>query len=278
MRPVWVSRGLCLPREQTLVKMNKSEDCIPVYLCMASQYQASSLEESSTGYVQGAGDDSEGWSRGLTAPMYWKYKDELMAATEDELPDLIASLVEREAAAISAECFVPVTKEERVLIGPTPASAVDIAQNSLLVICAPDVDQALSTVMGSRLLHLKCGTNKLGSRDLRLALETLPTFLEGRDAGAKIYTTDKSGKDLAVGTALAVLCLYSDEQGVFFDRFGRHLILMVPPGIMHSNRVDARIDKVLIRKKLSWIMAAMPAANPSRATLNAVNSFLMKPT
>lgn len=260
------------------MEISKSDDCIPVYLCMASQYQASSLEESSTGYVQGAGDDSEGWSRGLTAPMYWKYKNELMAATEDELPDLIASLVEREAAAVSAEHFVPVTKDERVLVGPTPASAADIAPNSLLVVCAPDVDQALSTAMGSRLLHLKCGSNKLGSRDLRLALEALPAFLKGCDKGAKIYATDKSGKDLAVGTALAVLCLYSDEQGVFLDCFGRHLILIVPPGVVHSNRVNARIDKILIRKKLSWVMAAMPAANPSRATLNAVNSFLIKPT
>jgi len=42
-------------------------------------------------------------------------------------------------------------------------------------------------------------------------------------------------------------------------------------------RQDGRnIDKTFIRKRLSWITSAVPAANPSRTTLTAVNAFLMK--
>lgn len=36
------------------------------------------------------------------------------------------------------------------------------------------------------------------------------------------------------------------------------------------------IDKSLVRRRLAWITSAKPSANPSRSTLQAVNSFLME--
>ncbi len=41
--------------------------------------------------------------------------------------------------------------------------------------------------------------------------------------------------------------------------------------------VDAPlVDKLLVKQRLAWISSAKPDANPSRATLQAVNSFLMR--
>jgi tRNA A64-2'-O-ribosylphosphate transferase len=37
-----------------------------------------------------------------------------------------------------------------------------------------------------------------------------------------------------------------------------------------------KIDKKFIRRRLGWISTSLPNANPSRATLQSVNSFLMK--
>ena len=36
------------------------------------------------------------------------------------------------------------------------------------------------------------------------------------------------------------------------------------------------IDKAFIRRRLAWITTAIPEANPSRSTLQAVNSFLIR--
>lgn len=38
---------------------------------------------------------------------------------------------------------------------------------------------------------------------------------------------------------------------------------------------DRYIDKQFIKQRLAWITSSKPDANPSRATLQAVNSFLM---
>lgn len=38
----------------------------------------------------------------------------------------------------------------------------------------------------------------------------------------------------------------------------------------------ATIDKSFIRRRLAWITNAKPDSNPSRSTLQAVNSFLME--
>jgi len=150
-----------------------------------------------------------------------------------------------------------------------------------------------------RLLHLNCSTGKLGSRALRQDLSKLPRFIAAATAttaarsdsdasadatpvparnadehaqgsnvpsdsssslGIIIADTD-GGKDIAIGVALAILSLYSDDDGC------------IEWGTRTSN---TKLDKSVIRKRLSRITAAMPAAKPSRATLNAVNEFLMR--
>jgi tRNA A64-2'-O-ribosylphosphate transferase len=67
-----------------------------------------------------------------------------------------------------------------------------------------------------------------------------------------------SGKDLSVGTALALDCYLFDEQGKF----------RIPDK-------DVNFTKSLVKIRLGSIMTTFPEANPSRATLQSVNSFLM---
>lgn len=49
-------------------------------------------------------------------------------------------------------------------------------------------------------------------------------------------------------------------------------------GIISTNRTTDDIDKSFIRQRLSWITTSYPTANPARATLQSINSFLIRPT
>ncbi|KAL8728632.1 MAG: hypothetical protein Q9181_005282 [Wetmoreana brouardii] len=66
-------------------------------ICLTSSHRVYGAENSENGYIQGAGDDSEGWSHGLTPALFWANKEALMKTNEAELPDLIRSLLQTES-------------------------------------------------------------------------------------------------------------------------------------------------------------------------------------
>jgi tRNA A64-2'-O-ribosylphosphate transferase len=79
--------------------------------------------------------------------------------------------------------------------------------------------------------------------------------------GRKVLVVCSSGNEVAPAVALVVLCLYYDDEGRF-----RRL----------SAEERAGVDKAYIKRRLAWISASRAEANPARAALNAVNSFLME--
>jgi tRNA A64-2'-O-ribosylphosphate transferase len=81
---------------------------------------------------------------------------------------------------------------------------------------------------------------------------------DGKPSGTVLVACE-TGKDLAVGTALAILCWCFDESGAF----------RVPDE-------STTFTKNGIKVRLGAIMAAFPEANPSRTTLQSVNRFLME--
>jgi tRNA A64-2'-O-ribosylphosphate transferase len=117
-------------------------------------------------------------------------------------------------------------------------------------------------------MEVGLGKGKIGSRNLRQALGDicgfLDAYLRGGEAGGlsagekKLVILCETGRDLSVGVALAVYCWSFDDDGN-----------------MRTNRENAVLNKAMIRVRLGRIMTAMPNANPNRATLQSVNSFLM---
>ena len=80
-----------------------------------------------------------------------------------------------------------------------------------------------------------------------------------------IVVSCPTGTDLSVGVALALRCCLVDDDG-----------MLRPPASAASNtRSPGTFTKSLIRVQMGKIVMAMPSANPSRATLRSVNSFLM---
>lgn len=123
-------------------------------------------------------------------------------------------------------------------------------------------------------MEVGIGKHKIASRNLRLALPHICDFIQrylermGNEAqesdpagtGSKrILIACDTGKDLSVGIALALLCQFQDRGG----------------GDLSPRQERLDINKSVIKVKLGTIMTKYPDANPSRATLQSVNSYLM---
>lgn len=127
-------------------------------------------------------------------------------------------------------------------------------------------------------MEVGIGKHKVASRNLRVALPHICAFVQryleraaagggesrepdlGEHGPGRIVVACETGKDLSVGVVLALLCRFQGGGGELSP-------------CREEERHD--INKNAIKIKLGGIMMRFPEANPSRATLQSVNSFLM---
>lgn len=194
-----------------------STDFHTIICCTASR-RVFGAEMTEDGYIQGAGDDSEGWSKGLTPTLFWRHSEQLLAAVEENMPDLIQGLTTMDQGHSAASGDAVKIGSTRLYIG-TFSGAVQTQQYDGVVICGgtapstPDQENEYDGV--KRVLNLSCGDGKLGSRALRSQLPHIPPFianLPDYSSGPKIIFLCLTGKDLSVGVALTVLCLFFDDN------------------------------------------------------------------
>lgn len=187
-------------------------------LCSASR-RVRGAEVSEGGYIQGAGDDSEKWSHGLTPSIFWQNRELLFSTDESDLPDVIQDLIAKTNQAANDSGAGPgqkigilVRPSANLFIAQCPRDNYNGQENYDLVIgCNDKAD--LSSV---KRLNLGCGSHKLGSRDLRSALEKVTSFVEKHlivDPTLSLLVTCETGRNLSVGTLLAIVCLYYDDHG-----------------------------------------------------------------
>jgi tRNA A64-2'-O-ribosylphosphate transferase len=163
------------------------------------------------GYIQGAGDDAEGWSSGLTPPLFWSNQTKLLATNEEDLPEVIKELLNTSQGS---------TVSNVILIKPTSCLYVGSLDSSSLdgfdtvISCGLGIAPEAQPGKKVHLLQLKCRTGKLGSRDLREELPKLEQFfLNLKTDPGKILIRCATGKDLSLGVALSILCLFSEDNG-----------------------------------------------------------------
>ncbi|KAI8941018.1 hypothetical protein NX059_002264 [Plenodomus lindquistii] len=252
LRPIWITQASSVPSSPPLFP-----DFHPVVLCTASR-RVQGAEISENGYIQGAADDHEAWAHGITPQLFWRHKDLLMSTSEDEAPSVIEKLITDEDSGIATATLISPTRNLYI----SSSENVDLSGFDVVIACTLTplpISSSKEQSGAKHHLHLKCQTGKLGSRDLRTQLPQIRGFL----ASLPIISTNKilvccpTGKDLSVGTALAILCLASDEKG--------H---------MNGNLRTDGITKDFIKQRLSWITTSNPSLNPSRATLQSVNAVL----
>jgi tRNA A64-2'-O-ribosylphosphate transferase len=209
MRPFWETQDSCSTTE-----LADFPDCYPIVLCTASR-RVPGGEISGGGYIQGAGDDSEGWSHGLTPRVFWHFKEQLLSTNEADLSKLIAQLSE----------FRPddIVTSKTILIKPTnwlfavscqALRDAKVENCDVIITCGEALKMSSVPISRRQHIHLECRGYKLGSRDLRKQLHKLLIVFSGYPPpDRKVIVCCSSGKDLSVGVILAILCLYIDDNG-----------------------------------------------------------------
>lgn len=168
------------------------------------------------GYIQGAGDDSEGWSHGLTPPVFWANKATLFRTPEEDLPEVIENLLQEHRKEGTGQQATRVAPTQNLYIGQTDPRLNNGSLYDLIIDC--NGDPAASEENPKR-LNLGCGHSKLGSRDLRKSLDKVQAFVGSQLASnpsQSLLVSCESGKDLAGGALLAILCLFYTDDGDSF--------------------------------------------------------------
>ncbi|KAI0533049.1 initiator tRNA phosphoribosyl transferase [Xylaria digitata] len=260
LRPIWVTQ------ESQLVATEHIFDDFHPVICCTSSRRVPGGEMSEGGYIQGAGDDTENWALGLTAPVFWGNIATLLSTPEPDLPDLVRSLVANQTGDPATN--TPVQVGRYLFISQFPVSAQPPSTCTINLV--PKTTDMSSWVKSPRLMEVGIGEvgtgkEKLASRSLRVALPAICDFVDAyfkagireSESEKRILITCEVGKDLPIGVALAVACRFLDEEGNY------------------PRPLNSAVNKDLIAKKLSRITMACPEANLSRTTLKSVNSYLM---
>lgn len=185
-----------------------------ILICCSASRQVLGAEMSDDGYIQGAGDDSEGWSKGLTAKVFWDNKDELMKSVEvsKDIENLVKSLVkcenQREVAGSA------------ILIQPTTNMFLskriqEVGSFDLVIDCNSTQQQDNKRVLG-----LGCREGKLGSKMLRDSLPNVETAVQQqlqKSLDSRILVKCSTGRDLSVGVMLTILCRFYSNAGERFN-------------------------------------------------------------
>jgi tRNA A64-2'-O-ribosylphosphate transferase len=164
------------------------------------------------GYIQGAGDDSEGWASGLTPAVFWENKDTLFNTPEADLPSLIDELTKQHRPESQTEHGTLIHPTGNLYIGKSDANPQATGNFDLIIDCNADP----GTTDNPKCLNLGLSTGKIGGRNLRRVLDKVESFVSshlGSHPSWSAIVTCESGKDLSVGVALAIICLFYDDQG-----------------------------------------------------------------
>ncbi|OQD73501.1 hypothetical protein PENDEC_c015G01825 [Penicillium decumbens] len=207
IRIAWANRSYFHPTD-----LHKSDAYILFVLCSASK-RVHGAEMSEGGYIQGAGDDSEGWAHGLTPPVFWANHSLLKQTPEEDLPDLISDLVKEYQQQSAGQAATLVSPTRNLFIGQTSALVNDSGQYDLVIDCN---GSPASAEGNEKRLNLGCASAKLGSRDLRKSLEKVQEFVRAQleaDPSRSLLVTCDTGKDLSAGALLAIICLFYKDDG-----------------------------------------------------------------
>lgn len=209
LQPVWVTRESRLPPE-----VPSYPEFHPVVLCTASR-RVVGAEASVGGYIQGAADDTENWARGLTSSVFWQHEDILTKTSEADMPGLIEELVSSTKSNTVHPAISWIRPSSNIGVGPLAAvKCIDVAPSDLRIDCTEKPDENTRAQMKERYLHLRCVNGKLGYKDLRKELFKLEPFLDRHlRPDTTVVVCCESGMGLSIGVALALLCLYIDDEG-----------------------------------------------------------------
>lgn len=222
LRPLFVSPASPLPPLPP-----EFADFTPLVLLSASCVVGGRGPEGE--YIQGAGDDHEGWvaSTGLTPAVFWAHHAAILTAPPTGLAAAVAAAVAApRVAAVAAAGPTLVAPTDNIFIASVanlssgPLSCDSIAPGRTLVnlsaaaAATPAATTAAATT-ATATINLPILADKRGHKPLRQALPSLVAQLRGPLAARRdaVFVCD-SGDHVAPAVALAVLCLFYDDSGL----------------------------------------------------------------
>lgn len=277
LRPVW-----CCPKSICAVMdFNSNKDDLPssypVICVSASKIVTDVSTTYRTGgytYVQGAGDDHESWSQGLTPTIFWKYSKKILSASRHDIPNLLREILaeqesQNQTSTASQQSFnIQETGFNITLAdGMTSLGSPIPIGNFLTVLVSTSTDQIHIFKQGDdaeEILQIEGDQSVLKNFSKTLS-HTSPKCVQALRDNGKVSIIaggchKVQARELAVAIALCVLVETFDDE--------RRLRTQQIP----------RIDKSLIRSRLQWMIEASDGSlNPSRSVLKRVNNFLIPP-
>ncbi|BGO96539.1 tRNA A64-2'-O-ribosylphosphate transferase [Rhodotorula toruloides] len=267
LRPFFVSPASTLAHSPA----SSFDACYAVVCASASKLaeEADGLERAEGfTYVQGSGDDHEAWSRGLTPPVFWRHADEILAASRDDIDEVIDRILAAKGDPATSPASTPIRIRQTGLYLRFAVPTDESPTSDLFDISISTSKTPSPSAHSSQTSHLSAKPGKAGYNSF-FALDYLEPVLSNasvalRDARGVCISVEKGeaqseANDLGVAVSLILLTRLYDDDGDL-----RQLDTPTPP-----------ITKDLIRTRLQWILEAFPTVNPSRAALNRVNDFLM---
>ncbi|KAA8901728.1 initiator tRNA phosphoribosyl transferase-domain-containing protein [Sphaerosporella brunnea] len=260
-RPIWVSPESTLPDSPPDWE---AAEYTPLILCTASRMVKGEGTEGE--YIQGAGDDHEGWAGecGLTPEVFWAHAKKILAAGEDEIGEAVAAAVAAGIPDASSSngnghltCVRPTAS---VFVAARPELEAQAVPPGLLVVNCCEKPLAMKA-KGNVIIHVPIAAGKKGNKALRTLV---PPLLQDRRlldslAGEGAVFACEDGNDVAPAVAAVVLCAFFDGDG----------------SLMETPRRKEDVDKTLVKQRLAWISTARPLANPARGLVSGVHSVLM---
>lgn len=245
LRPLWVYPGQHLPFEP----VTEYESFHPVICCVASERSDDGMKKmSGFVYVQGAADDHELWASKLTPQLYWEHRERLLdkELNDDDILKLIDTLTLTKRTAGNVDEVVELISGLSIGQVVGDLTEVDIQGFEQVIL----LSEKFTTVDSTKVLRFPLSCTKKGSNELR---KYLPELLSLHRSPMLILC--ETGTDLSTGVALALLSTRCDTS---WERQTDGVI----------------VTKDVIKKHLARILE-VKKVNPSRATLQAVNTCVM---
>lgn len=287
LRPIWVYPGCSIlsssydpfTGKDLQVTWNTESDIIPLILTTVS-YQVQDgvdVREDFT-YVQGAADDHELWSNGLTPEIFWENIDVFQDAmkTNEELIETSSRILEAKSLANRSQTGAIFDQIDKITNAITMGQIKDNLrlnkdmieslknEYSSVYILSNNID-FLAEDKINLIHHYRLQSNsKKSSRELRAFLPeicaSISCLLKDQKTMKPIMICCNSGKDMSVAVVLCILCMnYNFNWRVISDE-----------------EELQPISKNLIRKHLNKLIDHLEGRNinPPRTTLTSVTDYL----
>jgi tRNA A64-2'-O-ribosylphosphate transferase len=237
LRPIWISRG-----DNFLKAMFQEElEFYPIVCVMAS----SSAIQRGNGfdYIQGAGDDEETWSRGLTASQFHRHKNTLMACSTPDA--LLECIKEIKLETVQLEASYSCIPGLNLAIGNLAASKL-----------FKHVVNASNVPTENDSLFLNIPEGKRGKPKFLAALPIALNWFNNQSTNSPILICCTNGKDHSAGIALAIVSARAQLD---------------PVGWRNSQKLQP-VNRSSLQAWLLYVMQHCPIA-PSGITLKAINFY-----